>query len=104
MSMRLQTLSKTLDHLHGVPSPSANDISPLETLLLMVSFSYKIPSPVDKLYQYHAASFFQLLQVNEVLEKLVEGRMEEFIHHERFKLFQDKIQRQTKVPMVTKIV
>ncbi|KAL5109221.1 hypothetical protein TcWFU_007532 [Taenia crassiceps] len=57
-TLRLQTLSRALEFLHGTSMSAAKKASPLETLLLMV---------------------------NEVLEKLTEGKMEEYIHSGRFK-------------------
>ncbi|KAM3172727.1 hypothetical protein ACTXT7_013949 [Hymenolepis weldensis] len=40
-------------------------------------------------------------RVNEILEKLTEGRMEEYIHNERQKLLQDKNNRQIQILMTT---
>ncbi|KAM7536041.1 hypothetical protein Aperf_G00000103679 [Anoplocephala perfoliata] len=62
-SMRLQTLTKAMEVINNPGSPKTKRVSPLETLLLMV---------------------------NEIIEKLTEGRMEEYIHNERLRLSQSK--------------
>ncbi|KAL5964589.1 hypothetical protein TSMEX_007708 [Taenia solium] len=76
-SLRLQTLSRALEFLHGTSISAAKKTSPLETLLLMV---------------------------NEILEKLTEGKMEEYIHSGRFKIGQEKALSQQPTRMVTRIV
>nr|CDS23280.1 expressed conserved protein [Echinococcus granulosus] len=76
-TMRLQALSKALDFPHGTSMPTSTKVSPLETLLLMV---------------------------NEVLEKLTEGKMEEYIHSGRFRIWQERVLHHQSTQMVTRIV
>lgn len=74
ISLRLQTLTKTIETLNNPCPNKTRTVSPLETLLLMV---------------------------NEILEKLTEGRMEEYIHNERRKLLQGKNGHQIPIVMTT---
>nr|CDS33765.2 hypothetical transcript [Hymenolepis microstoma] len=74
ISLRLQTLTKTMETLNNPCPNKTRTVSPLETLLLMV---------------------------NEILEKLTEGRMEEYIHNERRKLLQGKNGHQIQIAMTT---
>ncbi|VDN96814.1 unnamed protein product [Rodentolepis nana] len=74
INLRLQTLTKTMETLNNPCPNKTRIVSPLETLLLMV---------------------------NEILEKLTEGRMEEYIHNKRRKSLQDRNSRPIQIVMTT---
>ncbi|VDL59565.1 unnamed protein product [Hymenolepis diminuta] len=74
---------------------------------LNLESSYPTPSSSFSTRRHSFANSIQYSKrpvngrVNEILEKLTEGRMEEYIHTERQKLLQDKNNRQFQILMTT---